>query len=160
LRTLGVDQKGNSGTPFLQINNLCRERGFKFNYNVFGIQKIANDYDLFKKAAELSVTYVVADEIINKGIAAMNIFQKIIKDAEKIYLSICLDVFNAAFAPGVSAPTAQGLSPWHLNSLIDEIRKSGKLISFDIVEFNPNYDRDTQTAKLAASYVSRILFGY
>ncbi|HAI37919.1 MAG TPA: formimidoylglutamase, partial [Maribacter sp.] len=37
------------------------------------------------------------------------------------------------------------------------IIESGKLLGLDVVELNPNYDIDDQTAKLAASLVHYVI---
>ena len=41
--------------------------------------------------------------------------------------------------------------------LINTLMESGKLISLDIAELNPTFDRDSQTAVLAAGIAHRIL---
>ena len=67
-----------------------------------------------------------------------------------------MDVFSSSIAPGVSAPQACGLQTWHVIPLLRLIAQSGKVLSFDIAELAPPYDRDKQTASLAA----RLLWEY
>ena len=74
-----------------------------------------------------------------------------------IYLTICLDVFDISFAPGVSAPSAIGLHPNITLNLIKEIVGSGKLISADIAELNPLVDQDNKTSKLASKLAYEII---
>ena len=52
--------------------------------------------------------------------------------------------------PAVSAPAALGVPALDLLPVIEQICRSGKLQAADLVEFNPQYDRDGQGAKLAA----------
>jgi formiminoglutamase len=57
-------------------------------------------------------------------------------------------VFNAAFAPSVSAPSAIGLQPGVALELIKEFLSSGKLVSADLAEMIPSLDQnryDSQT---------------
>ena len=74
-----------------------------------------------------------------------------------IYISVDLDGFAAAYAPGVSAPAAIGLQSSFVLQTIREIMKSGKVISIDIAEMNPEFDRDAITARLGARMIDEVL---
>ncbi|RMF66265.1 MAG: hypothetical protein D6743_06665, partial [Calditrichaeota bacterium] len=64
-----------------------------------------------------------------------------------VYLSIDLDCFEPAFAPGVSHPVPGGLTP---RQVIDFIhRLPGRLVGMDVVELNPSRDVGERTAVLA-----------
>jgi formiminoglutamase len=76
---------------------------------------------------------------------------------DAVYLTIDLDGFSSAYAPGVSAASPMGFSPGALLPCVDSILGSGKLLSMDIAELNPAQDRDSQTAVLAANLVHRVL---
>ena len=78
------------------------------------------------------------------------------KNVDHIYVTIDLDGFSSAYAPGVSAPSPMGFSPYIVLECLKTIIGSGKLISMDIAEMNPKYDIDGQTAKLAASLVHHV----
>lgn len=147
LRPILADNKGSSGTPFTQIANL---RQADFNYFVLGIQPSANSRQLFDKAHELKTEFIYASEFIENLAAIKTKLEAKIAKFDYIYLSFCLDVFNQAFAPGVSAPQALGLSTYQVMPLLDIIFESEKLVAMDIVELNPTYDLDNQTARLAA----------
>jgi len=75
----------------------------------------------------------------------------------KVYLSIDLDGFSSAFAPGVSAPSPMGFDPQIAFKVFELIASSKKLISLDVVELNPKYDQDNSTARLAARSIEYIL---
>lgn len=77
-----------------------------------------------------------------------------------IYLTICLDAFDIAFAPGVSAPGSFGLNPIPTIEIIKNIVASGKLVAGDIAELNPNFDHDGKTASLAAKIAYEIIIDY
>ncbi len=65
-----------------------------------------------------------------------------------VYVTLDLDVFDPAHAPGVSHPIPGGLSPREVLNLLIEAR--WKLVGMDAVEVNPSFDIHDQTAILAA----------
>jgi formiminoglutamase len=75
-------------------------------------------------------------------------------------MSICLDVFSAAVAPGVSASQPLGVMPWDIISFVRQLASSGKVVSCDIAELSPRYDVDHQTAKLAAILIYEFIHHY
>ncbi|MBT8237603.1 MAG: formimidoylglutamase [Croceitalea sp.] len=148
------DQGNNSGTPFYQI----AQENESFHYLCLGVRKDANDAELFATADKLEVTYLMKDtfriqfvEEINKWIRAF------LKKVDVVYVTIDLDGFSSAYAPGVSAPSPMGFSPDIVTESLETIISSGKLISFDIAEMNPDYDSDHLTAKLAASLIHKVI---
>jgi formiminoglutamase len=80
-----------------------------------------------------------------------------LEKSDNVYLSLCLDVFAAAIAPGVSAPQALGLTPWQIIPALRQLAVSNKVISLDVVELAPNFDLDQRTAKLAALLICDFL---
>lgn len=150
--------RANSGTPFLQIAEERKRLGFPFNYNVLGIQETANTKSLFECADALKVEYLTAEMMHNKSLAWQQAYlDDWILNVEAIYLSICLDVFASAFAPGVSAPQALGLYPQQVLPLLKSLMQTGKVIGLDIAELSPRYDIDARTSKLAAQILAQLL---
>lgn len=70
-----------------------------------------------------------------------------------------LDAVDQTYAPGVSAPAVNGLSPDLWLYAAYEAGKCSYVKSMDIVELNPTFDRDHQTARLAALTVWYFLKG-
>ena len=74
-----------------------------------------------------------------------------------------MDVFPAATAPGVSAPAAHGVDYSMVEALLNPIlnakskRGDNKLRLADIAEYNPRYDIDGHTSRLAARLIWTIL---
>lgn len=141
-----------SGTPFKQIATISDP----FDYTVIGIQPDANTESSFQTAKSLNATYMLANTIL-QGKSPLNTIEPVIIRAKHIYLSICLDVFAAAYAPGVSAVQANGLMPHHIIPAIRALAESGKVMSMDIVELAPEFDQDDRTAKLAALFISEFI---
>lgn len=73
--------------------------------------------------------------------------------------TFCLDAVDQAFAPGVSAPACAGLTPSEWLTAAYLAGRSPSVSSADLVELNPRFDRDAQTAKLAALTVWELLRG-
>lgn len=142
----------NSGTPFYQIAMEAKKENSAFNYLCLGIRKDANDRTLFDAAKELDVKYVLSDTFQIQYLDEINTWiDAFIKNVDKVYVTIDLDGFSSAYAPGVSAPSAMGFTPQIVVECLKTIIGSGKLISMDVAEMNPKFDIDGQTAKLAAS---------
>ncbi len=148
----------NSGTPFYQIAMECEKENIDFKYLCLGIRKDANDRSLFQTAKELDVTYVLSDTFQIQFLDEINTWiHAFIKTVDHVYLTIDLDGFSSAYAPGVSAPSPMGFTPHIALECLKTIIGSGKLISMDIAEMNPKYDVDGQTAKLAASLLHHVV---
>ncbi|SMF76326.1 agmatinase [Allosphingosinicella indica] len=71
-----------------------------------------------------------------------------------LYISIDLDGFDPAFAPGVSHHEPGGLSVREVLDILD--RQTARVVGADIVELNPARDRDGVTATLAAKLVKEL----
>ncbi|MHA1054702.1 formimidoylglutamase [Enterobacter mori] len=139
--------RATSGTPFRQLANYCDERGREFQYACFGVSRAANTLALWDEAERLNVTLV---EDLHFRRDALPSLEKVLAQADRVYLTIDLDVLPAGEMPAVSAPAALGIPALDLMPVIERICRSGKLQAADLVEFNPQYDRDGQGAKLAA----------
>ena len=153
--------QANSGTSFYQMYSWCQERSVPFEYLCVGIQEFSNTRALFQRAEHLGAEYISADEL-RKGEAldAGRRIDRFVENADVVYLSICLDVFNASQAPGVSAPNPAGIDVRDALPIVRRIARSGKLACADIAELNPAYDIDRRTARLASCLlfeISRLL---
>ncbi len=140
-----------SGTGFKQIIDEDPDAG----YLVLGIQQAGNTQHLFNIAKERGVEYVLAEHIdqdsTNESIASF------IDKYDVIMLTLCLDVIDSAYAPGVSAPCSFGLSPKQVLRLILEVLKHDKTQHISIAEMNPEYDIDGRTAKMVGHIMFRML---
>lgn len=152
------EKQPSSGTPFLQIADDLIEDNRVFNYLCLGIQQYGNTQKLFSTAKEYGADYVFAPAMqVYNYEALRERLQQFIALVDVLYVSIDLDVFAAAYAPGVSAPAALGIQPEIALILLQEIISSGKLLTLDVVELNPEFDVDNRTAKLAASLLYHVV---
>lgn len=72
-----------------------------------------------------------------------------------IYISIDIDAFDPAFAPGVSHQEPGGLTPRQVIDIIHRIDQ--RIIGADIVEYNPDRDVQNITGALAAKLLKELL---
>ena len=152
------EKQASSGTPFLQIADELKAAGKEFRYLCLGIQQYGNTQKLFNTAASYGADYVLAPAMQVYNFQALREqLQQFISSVDVLYVSIDLDVFAAAYAPGVSAPAALGVQPEIVLILLQEIIDSGKLLTLDVVELNPKLDMDNRTARLAASLLYHVV---
>lgn len=71
-----------------------------------------------------------------------------------LYISLDLDVFDPAFAPGVSHHEPGGLTPRQILDLIHNLK--ARIVAFDLVELNPSRDVSEITAALAFKLIKEI----
>jgi len=76
------------------------------------------------------------------------------------FVSLDLDVIDASSAPGVSALNPAGLSVATVAGLCRHFGQDPKVLCFDIMELNPAFDRDHQTARVAVYCFLHFLLGY
>jgi formiminoglutamase len=144
--------QAHSGSPFRQAiedpSGACRR------YTVAGLQpqSVASAHLQFVQQHGRAVW---RDEVTRESI------EELYRSANAPALvSFDLDAVNEADAPGVSAPTAGGLSSELWLAAAYAAGRSPAVVSADVVELNPAVDRSSQTARLAALTVWWILRGY
>ena len=74
--------------------------------------------------------------------------------AGPLYISIDLDGFDPAYAPGVSHHEPGGLSVRDVLAVLDRV--AGPIVGADVVEYNPKRDVNGVTAILAAKLVREV----
>ena len=146
----------NSGTPFYQIAELVGPESF--DYCAVGIRKESNHKKLYERANELGVTILPLEECGLQEIQKLKLkLNRFLEQIDRLYVTIDLDGFSAAYAPGVSAPHPIGLSVDVVLPLLNFILQSKKVVSVDFAELNPKYDIDNRTAQLAAYLAMKVM---
>lgn len=149
--------EGSSGTPFWQIADYARSHGHHFSYCCLGVSESSNTRALFDRADKLGVLYHTDREMtLSNLVQLQNDLSQFMAEVDHLYLTIDMDAFPASIAPGVSAPAPRGVPLEVVEPLLDTIKNSGKLRLIDIAEYNPDYDQDGQTARLAARIIHRL----
>nr|WP_180320060.1 formimidoylglutamase [Peribacillus loiseleuriae] len=151
------EDQPSSGTMFRQI----LEHDKNSYYLVLGIQRFGNTQELFDKADELGTRYMYEEDMheghVDVIISELNEF---IDKHDHVMFTLCTDVLNAAFAPGVSAPSPFGLTPMIVRTLIRTVASHKKTLSFDICEVNPSVDENGRTVKLGAYLVNEAIMAF
>jgi formiminoglutamase len=142
-----------SGTPFYQVAEDCRDRGQAFHYCCLGIATSANTRALYERAEALGVHYL--PDLDCRDELAHGLLERFLARVDALYLTVCLDAFAAAHAPGVSAPASPGIEPaWTLRTigLIGQLcqRLNVQWLMADVAELSPALDHDRRTARLGA----------
>jgi len=75
------------------------------------------------------------------------------------FVSFDMDGCAEAYAPAVSAPSADGFTPRQAVEAAFLAGRDPRVRLFEVVELNPLYDRDNQTARLAATIITAFLTG-
>lgn len=158
LHSLHPSNRSSSTTAFYEIAMACKHANRRFDYNCIGIQHAGNIRQSFDDAKHHNAKFILADDM-HQGLQekCFDFVDRVIDENALIYLSISLDVFSPAFAPGVSTIQPLGLNPWHVIPLLRQSAASGKVISYDLAEHVPRYDIDHRTAKLAATLIYEII---
>lgn len=145
--------KAHSGSPFRQAmeheSNCCKQ------YLAAGLQPHSVAKSHIKYINDKGGRVVFREETnITKFSGLFDI-----TGSERIMVTFDMDAVDQAFAPGVSAPCTNGLHPdlWLTAAYLAGRNKN--VTSFDLSEVNPYYDRDDQTAKLAALTIWHFLLG-
>lgn len=143
-----------SGTGFWQI----AQEG-PINSLHIGIQRNSNTLKLFDTAHQYGMKYILADELFFENLPS--VYQRIddlLENVDYVYLTICMDVFNASIAPGVSASAYNGIfADATFMHFYRHILKNKKLVALDVAEVNPSFDIQDRTARLAACLVNEWL---
>ena len=146
-----------SGTVFNQIYYDLRKEGEEFEYFVLGIQEHGNSKALFDVAHELGTNYITSFECeLSNMSSVQNSLKQFLGKIDFLYITIDLDGFSSAYAPGVSAPSPLGFEPKFVWSVLDYMFENIEVVGCDIAELNPTYDIDNHTASLAARLVDKL----
>lgn len=143
-----------SGTGFWQI----AQEGDIHSLHI-GIQKNSNTQKLFNTAHDYGMKYILADDLHYQNIPTLlQILTDFLDRTDKLYISICMDVFNASIAPGVSATAYNGVfADVVFMKIFRFLLQSDKMTALDIAEVNPNFDLEARTARLAGSLANEWL---
>ncbi|HAC15752.1 MAG TPA: formimidoylglutamase, partial [Bacteroidetes bacterium] len=151
LREVNLNIGSTSGTGFWEIKNSTGE----LNYLILGVQKISNTATLFERAHQYGVKLIEAD-MFDSGQTEliMRTISDFCSSVDLVYVTLDMDVFSAAFAPGVSAPASIGLFPNNeFRQIFKFVKNQPNVVAFDIAEVNPLYDVDGRTSNLAAGFL-------
>ncbi len=151
-----------SGTPFRR----CLELGDAYlrgaNLVQIGLRPFANSRVYAEFCREQGITYWSVQDVEEKGM--LEIAHSAAKIAgtstEGVYLSIDIDVVDAAFAPGASATAPGGLTTREILTGVATLAEHVPLVAADIMEVSPPLDQGNRTSDLAALILATLLARY
>lgn len=159
LRKVEPNIGSTSGTGIWQMAEDCKNNKTEFQYLAIGIQDCSNTKRLFETARNIGALYIKSEEFTNDQLEhILDYISHVLDESQMVQVSIDMDVFTAANAPGVSAPAFNGIPPNAMfKRLLRHIVFSGKVAAIDFAEVNPLYDVDSRTSRLAASLIFDIV---
>lgn len=141
----------NSGTSFHEIYIHRKENNLPFKYSVIGINEFANTCDLFETAREAGADiHFVGDTDLQRAMEYM-------KSSDKLFLTICMDVIDSAYAPGVSALNPMGMNVFEIRDIIRRCIATGKVRGFSLAETAPMYDHNGSTSAICARLIGEFI---
>lgn len=148
---LRSSRPANSGTPFDQIASDCLHDNRCLRYACWGVSVLGNTPALFERAAQIHADIILDHQLQERHLdLALSRLDRLLAEADDVYLTIDLDVFPASVVPGVSAPAAFGVPLSVVEALAIRVKRSGKMRLADIAEYNPVFDIDQHSARVAA----------
>jgi agmatinase len=112
-----------------------------------GIRGSANVFWEFSHASGMTVIEI--EDFMSLGVDAVAQRAREVVGDGPVYVSVDVDGFDPAFAPGTGTPEVGGLTPREGIALLRALTGL-QIVGADVVEVAPQYDPTTNTAQLAA----------
>ncbi len=148
----------NSGTPFFRILEKYQE----IDLVQIGIQAQCNSLAHFDYSREHQVEVLKYDDFRlsgeNLSSYCIKRLSHLITKRRKCFLSIDIDGFSSAYAPGCSQSFATGFQIDEFFQLTSILNKRLDVRGIGIYECSPPLDQDNQTSKLAALIMHKFVF--
>lgn len=142
-----TDSGLNSGTPFYRLLS-----DYDFDFFEIGLQSVCNSRTYLNWAKEQGAKCFFIDDLT----MALKALKPALKVPRPVWLSIDLDVFASAYAPGTSNNWPFGMTPREFTPFFDEILASD-LRGLGLYEVVPKLDVDNITSKLSAQLIHRFV---
>jgi formimidoylglutamase len=145
-----------SGTPF---GKLLRE-GFLHGprFTEIGLHSNLNTFEDIEFLHQQQATLVPLAHVQAEGVP-LYMSRALSRMGAGSFVSFDADSCAEAFAPAVSAPSADGFTPRQATEAAFMAGCKTDVRLFEIMELNPLFDRDNQTARLAATVLAAYLTG-
>lgn len=160
VRPLQDGKRAHSGSAFKQLLDVEHSHISPGGLVEFGLQEFSTSKHHSDAIKQAGMHVMMLDEIRMEGIAfAWDEAMAHATTSGSTYISLDMDAFASAYAPGVSAPASDGFAPWEVARCLRNAAKKTALKAFDVAEMNPEFDVDNRTAKLAATMIMHVLSG-
>jgi formiminoglutamase len=154
------DGLGHSGSPFRQALEHSQSPLRGDAYVCLGVQphSLSRDHLVYalQKGATIRWSAQVRDSLCQHFNQER---ERLTQLGCPVYVTLDADVVHVGDVPGVSAPNSLGLNGSEVIACARLAGESPNVTSFDVVEINPAFDRDGQSARWAALVVWYFLVG-
>jgi agmatinase len=99
-------------------------------FTALGLRSV--DRDQYEDMKRLGVGFASTRTVLEEGPRA--VVNRLVLPAEKLYVSIDIDVLDSGLVPGTTLPEPGGIAYRQLRELLDTIATKGQIVGFDIVE--------------------------
>ncbi len=147
-----LEGRGHSGSPFRQMLEHPSKRCQ--HYRVVGALPHSVSLAHLEYLRAKGGICIWREEVDNRTLEQIYLETRV-----PLMVSFDLDAVDQAFAPGVSAPAAGGFQSAEWLKAAYLAGASLHVCSVDVVEYNPRFDIDNQTARLAALTVWHVIAG-
>ena len=155
-----IEGRGHSGSPFRQALEHPTQPLPGDHYVVLGAQPqaVSREHLLYVRNKG-GVIYWAEKTRDRPEAICRDEFHRLALKTGSVYVTVDSDVVCQADVPGVSAPNPLGLSGPAIVACAAAAGACPAVTSFDLVEINPSFDRDGQSARWAAAVVWHFLSG-
>lgn len=96
----------------------------------------------------------ISSDVINSDIVgALNTINEFTSHFKQIHISLDIDILDPSIAPGTGVPEIDGISEVALSQILNLLNNGNKVMSIDLVEYNPLYDIEGNTDKIVQRLV-------
>jgi formiminoglutamase len=157
-----IDDKHHSGTPF---RNFDSDSSKPFHIIQYGIHSFANSQSTFSPLINGSSELVLLKDILNNPVSASETLQVLTKNCPfpiskrtAFFFSLDCDAICGEQMKAVSAVNPMGISLFHIDSLLTEVKKvhNGKIF-FGLYEYNPVYE---DLSQLGSRGLSNLIYNF
>src|SRR5438034_457182 len=99
-------------------------------FTALGLRSV--DRDQYEDMKRLGVAFASTRAILEEGPRA--VVDRLVQPAEKLYVSIDIDVLDSGLVPGTTLPEPGGIAYRQLRELLATVATKGQIVGFDVVE--------------------------
>ncbi|WP_134668471.1 formimidoylglutamase [Halorussus marinus] len=152
VRDVGDDPT--SGSPYRQLYDAGLDA-----YACVGARHFETSTAYAEFVRERGGEVVTSEEVGDDEIGAVDRALDAVAGVDRVYVSVDLDVLDAAAAPGVSAPTPGGITTRELFRMLRLLGEEDRLAGFEVVECAPPLEQGSAalTASAGARAIAHLL---
>ena len=153
-----MQEQPHSGTPFYR---LLQEFPGQFLFIEVGLQEQCNARSHYEWASGKGLKSLWLEDILRHPDGLYGLwqdrFQTELSVARDCFVSVDLDAFSSAIAPGCSQSWPSGLAYADFARVMGDIQRAWHVQNLGVYELAPNLDSDQRTARLAAKILHEFI---